>query len=536
MSSQRRQQEGRLSFLEEAQLRAQQQRQAEQPTETPPQRQQRQRERHPLYPATPSPANAAEDARQAWRKHGSQALSQVSEEKRRPQSSQDVVVRIVTAETRVDLSGAHYTTFVISVLFPGFSQSILLEHRYSDFAKLNALLKKNSVKLETSFPNKHWAGRLGQWTPSLALAPSHHEDLVNYRKIQLDLWLVDLVGCYNRKMLPTEVHVQLEEFLSTELKAPCDRDNGLDSVATIQNSLKLMNPLSFTLGSAIRQATHMVQLMCRDGWNESDQSIPLDLLHHAQGLCFLTVFKAGLVVSGKMGTGLLVAKKPDGSWSAPCALGTLGIGYGVQVGGDLTLYLVVLTTKQAVESLGKSSRLTFGAEMGLSIGPVGRGAQLSSSAKLQPAYAYAHSRGLFVGISLEGSVVTTRSDINAKFYGRKVEVQELLHYMPLPKAAEPLYDALEVAIEKDIPSKGLRPSQMWNGCTNNGNGTSPSVSSLPVSYQENSHIIINGVPVKAGQGYGKLLSIQGEGPSPSLDKITKTDFDQSSLFNFDSPS
>jgi len=195
-----------------------------------------------------------------------------------------------------------------------------------------------------------------------------------------------------------------------------------------------------------------------------------------------------------------------------------------------------LTTKQAVESLGKSSRLTFGAEMGLSIGPVGRGAQLLSSAKLQPAYAYAHSRGLFVGISLEGSVVTTRSDINAKFYGRTVEVQELLHYMPLPKAAEPLYDALEVAIEKDIPSKGLRPSQMWNGCTNNGNGTSPSVSSLPVSYQENSHIIINGVPVKAGQGYGKLLSIQGEVPSPSLDKITKTDSDQSSLFNFDSPS
>lgn len=523
-------QEARLSFLEEAQLRAQQQRYAEQHDNVPP----LQRYRHPLLPATPPSANAAEDARQIWRKHGS-GLTQLSEEKRRAQSSHDIVVRIIAAESRDDLSGAAYTVFVISVGFPGFAEPVIVEHRYSEFAKLNALLKTHAVRLESSFPTKHWAGRMGQWTPSLALAPHQHEELVNYRKIQLDVWLVDLIGCYNRKILPREIHVEIEDFLSTEVKAPCDRDIRLEA-STIQTALKLMNPLSYTLGSAIRQATHMVQLICKDGWNESDQSIPLDLLHQAKGLCFLTVFKAGLVVSGKMGTGLILARKSDGSWSAPCALGTVGIGWGAQVGGDLTHYLVVFTTTKAVEALGHSSSLTFGAEMGVAVGPVGRGAHLSSSAKLQPAYAYAHSSGLFVGISLEGSVVTTRSDINAKFYGRKVQVPEVLNYIPQPKAAERLYNALESALEMKIPSKGIRPSQYWNGCTSNENGTSPNVLKMP--NQENSHVIINGVPVASGQGsmgYGNLLSTRGHASSPLLNTISSINSEQYSLFDADSP-
>lgn len=534
MSSQ--QYETRLSFLEEAQLRAQQQRHAEQKNKVTPPPLQRQRQRHPLNPATPSSINTAEDARQEWRKHG-QGLSQLSEEKRRPQSSQDIVVRIITAENRVDLSGAQYTAFIISVLFPGLAGAILVEHRYSEFSKLYALVKKNLIQLETAFPSKHWAGRMGQWTPSLMWAPNQHNELVNFRKIQLDLWLIDLVGCYNRKILPQEVQSEIGEFLSSEWKAPCDRDNSLDT-NSIQGSLKLMNPLSYTLGSAIRQAAHMVQLMCKDGLNESDQSIPLDLLHLAKGLCFLTVVKAGMVLSGRVGTGLVLARKPDGSWSAPCALGTIGIGWGAQVGGDLTHYLVVLTTTNAVEALGHSSSLTFGAEMGIAVGPIGRGAQLSSSAKLQPAYAYAHSRGLFLGISLEGSMVTTRGDINDKFYGRKVEVPEVLQYISHPKAAEPLYEALDSALERDIPSKGIRPSRFWNGCTNSGNGPSPSVSKLPTSNQENSHYIINGVPVSQSQGYteyGNILSTHGEASDPPLNTIDSINSDRSSLFDFDSP-
>lgn len=346
---------------------------------------------------------------------------------------------------------------------PGSNTPNVVEHRYSDFDRLQSTLRKHNVQLEAAFPSKHLAGRIGNWTPSLALAPSQHEDLVSYRKVQLDLWLVELCGAYNRGHLPIPVHREVEVFFSNTANAPCERENDICLNTVVERSLRWSNPLSFTLGSSIRQAAYTIQYMCLGGISNSDQSIPLDLIHQAKGLCFLTVFKAGLVVSGKVGTGLVISRKGDGSWGAPSALGTVGLGWGAQIGGDITHYLVVLTTKEAVDAFSVPSSITLGGEIGVAVGPLGRGAtsHISSSSISQPAYAYAHSHGLFVGISLEGSILKARHDVNTKFYGRPVEVQEILSYMEAPKAAEPLYDALKLALEQDIPKEGLRPSTLF---------------------------------------------------------------------------
>mmetsp|Transcript_9792 Transcript_9792/g.16278 ORF Transcript_9792/g.16278 Transcript_9792/m.16278 type:complete len:533 (+) Transcript_9792:73-1671(+) len=419
---------------------------------------------------TPPPAAVtvdADKARKEWRKHG-ESISQVSEEKRRPQSSADTVVRIIATEDRTDVSGAKFTAYVVSILKPGTSTPVVVEHRYSDFDRLHAILRKHSVKLAVRFPSKSWAGRMGNWTPSLSLAPSQHEDLVSYRKVQLDVWLVDLVGASNRGRLPTVVYQEVQDFLSdTTRKAPCDRENDIDLTTPVERSLRWSNPVSFTLGSSIRQAAYTVQYMCGQGLSDSDQSIPLDLIQRAQGLCFLTVMKAGLVVSGKLGTGVVIARKGASSWSAPSALGTVGVGWGAQIGGDITHYLIVLTSKMAVDALSASASVTLGAELGVAVGPVGRSAtsHISSSAILQPAYAYAHSQGLFAGISLEGSIVKARHDLNTKFYGRSMEVREILTYMDPPKAANPLYDALNTALEQDIPADGIRPFTLFNSCS-----------------------------------------------------------------------
>ena len=97
----------------------------------------------------------------------------------------------------------------------------------------------------------------------------------------------------------------------------------------------------------------------------------------------MTVVKAGLVVSGRIGTGLLVARMDDEGgnnnhrnirWSAPCAVGTVGMGWGALVGADVTHFLVVLTTTQAVQDFVSATSLQLGAEMGLAVGPIGRGA------------------------------------------------------------------------------------------------------------------------------------------------------------------
>jgi len=137
------------------------------------------------------------------------------------------------------------------------------------------------------------------------------------------------------------------------------------------------------------------------------------------------------------------------------------------VGGDITHYLVVLTSREAVKALSGDSSVNLGAELGVAVGPLGRGAHISSSSSLQPAYAYAHSHGFFVGMSLEGSVVATRHDVNAKFYGSSVTPEELLldSAVAPPRAAEPLYHALQVAMETDIPQDSFRPSQLWAKAT-----------------------------------------------------------------------
>jgi len=438
----------------------------------------------------------ASQARKDWRRHGSN-LTQTLEDKRRQTEQQflseggglmrkpgALVVRVVSAEKRVDLSGAKYSSYVIRVQFANPSSppenknnrngsnitSNLVEHRYSEFAKINALFKKHGIVLDDSaaFPSKSWAGRVGNWTPSLTVAPSAHDELVNYRVIQLDCWLVHVVNMYNEGTLPMDAAQALYDFLAAPSKPPCQNTNEVNNTAGKWHP-SWSNPISFTLGSAIRQATRTVQYMCQDPYklNQSDQSIPLDLLHAAQGMCFLTVAKAGLIVSGRIGTGLLVARMddPDGNirWSAPCAIGTVGLGWGALAGADVTHYLVVLTTQKAVQDMCNGKSIQLGAEMGVAVGPIGRGANShlrSGDWTLHPAYAYAHSAGLFVGMSLEGSIVSVRNDVNAKFYGQQVSAPALLT-LAGPKAAEPLYQALDQAMREPIPEDGFRPSTFW---------------------------------------------------------------------------
>jgi hypothetical protein len=162
---------------------------------------------HPLVEDEFSTPHMAFQARKEWRQHG-EGLTQALEDKRKQAEHQllhgdglmrkpgALVVRVISAENRVDLSGANYTAYVIRVQFANPSPtcpenksiSNLVEHRYSEFAKVNSLFKKHGIAMDrnASFPSKNWAGRIGNWTPSLSIAPEKHNELINYRSIQLD--------------------------------------------------------------------------------------------------------------------------------------------------------------------------------------------------------------------------------------------------------------------------------------------------------------------------------------------------------------
>jgi lipid-binding SYLF domain-containing protein len=221
---------------------------------------------------------------------------------------------------------------------------------------------------------------------------------------------------------------------------------------------------------------------------EADHSIPLDLLHCAKGLIFLTVIKAGLVVSGRVGTGLLIARldddEPHQRWSSPCAIGTVGMGWGLLGGADVTHYLVVLTRHEAVEAM-LSGTVQLGTELGIAVGPVGRSSQVSTSADhaqwtVHPAYSYAHSQGFFIGVSLEGSILSTRHDVNAKFYGKSGLSGDQVLDLPPPKAAEPLYEALDRALAAAIPEDGFRPSKLFQDKETAGRHVNPAAAESDV--------------------------------------------------------
>ena len=94
-----------------------------------------------------------------------------------------------------------------------------------------------------------------------------------------------------------------------------------------------------------------------------DNIIPQDILLNAKGLAIFTVVKAGFLFSGRAGTGIVVARLEDGSWSAPSAIGTGGMGFGGQIGAEITDFVIVLNTQAAVKSFCRGGNVTLGGSL-----------------------------------------------------------------------------------------------------------------------------------------------------------------------------
>lgn len=169
-----------------------------------------------------------------------------------------------------------------------------------------------------------------------------------------------------------------------------------------------------------------------------------------QGLAILTVFKAGFLGTARFGSGIVVARLADGSWSAPSAIGTIGGGFGGQIGFELTDFVFILNDANAVKTFAQAGSLTFGGNVSIAAGPVGRNAEAAGAASLRSVagiFSYSKTKGLFAGVSLEGSGMIERRDANEKLYGRRWTARELLGgQVTPPPAAEPLMRVLNSRI------------------------------------------------------------------------------------------
>jgi hypothetical protein len=113
------------------------------------------------------------------------------------------------------------------------------------------------------------------------------------------------------------------------------------------------------------------------------------------GLAVFQVIKAGFVFSGKAGSGVVIARLPDGSWSAPSCIATGGLGWGLQIGADITDFVIVLNSEDAVRAFSLGGNMTIGGNISASAGPIGTGGSVAASlAHPAPMFSYSKSKGM----------------------------------------------------------------------------------------------------------------------------------------------
>ncbi|KAI0075986.1 DUF500-domain-containing protein [Panus rudis PR-1116 ss-1] len=212
--------------------------------------------------------------------------------------------------------------------------------------------------------------------------------------------------------------------------------------------MKFNTPLPQPLPKECIKAAKIFKSFVDSGNNGLDGVIPRNILENAKGFAIFTIFKAGFLFSARAGSGVVIAKLEDGTWSAPSAIGTAGLGVGGQAGAEMTDFLVVLNSRSAVRQFMAAGSLTLGGNLSIAVGPLGRNGEaigaLNSSGKVAAMYSYSKTRGLFGGVSVEGSVIVERQDANAQAYHSDVTAKMLLSgAVPPPEWAMPLIKTLE---------------------------------------------------------------------------------------------
>jgi SH3 domain-containing YSC84-like protein 1 len=169
------------------------------------------------------------------------------------------------------------------------------------------------------------------------------------------------------------------------------------------------------------------------------EGIPQELLDKAECIIVLpSVKKLALGIGGSYGRGAMVCRTGanfSGPWSAPVMMALEGGSWGLQIGGEATDFVLLMMNPRAVNAVLRS-KVKLGANATAAAGPKGRSAQAATDASLRAEIlTYSRSRGLFAGISLEGSTLRPDGGANENLYGRRMSAKRLVQ-QPGPGAAK----------------------------------------------------------------------------------------------------
>ncbi|KAJ3196399.1 DUF500 super, partial [Dinochytrium kinnereticum] len=123
------------------------------------------------------------------------------------------------------------------------------------------------------------------------------------------------------------------------------------------------SPIPQDVAAECKKCAKIMNQFIKPATKGLDQIIPPDIISQAKGIAILSVVKAGFLFSGRGGAGLVVARLEDGSWSAPSAIGTAGFGAGGQIGIEVTDFVIILNTADAVKAFSMGGNVTLGGNL-----------------------------------------------------------------------------------------------------------------------------------------------------------------------------
>src|SRR5579864_2731800 len=159
-------------------------------------------------------------------------------------------------------------------------------------------------------------------------------------------------------------------------------------------------------------------------------NIPQDLIDKSRCvLVFPSVVKAAFVVGGSYGRGTMVCRTGhdlSGPWGAPAMMALEAGSVGFQIGGQATDFVILVMNPRGVDSL-LHSKVKLGADASIAAGPKGRDAQASTDVTFRAEMlSYSRARGVFAGVSLEGSTLRPDNDANRRLYGRDINAEQII--------------------------------------------------------------------------------------------------------------
>jgi lipid-binding SYLF domain-containing protein len=161
-------------------------------------------------------------------------------------------------------------------------------------------------------------------------------------------------------------------------------------------------------------------------FSKMKESIPHDLIAQYKGIVIIPrLINAGLGIGGKRGKGVAMVKLPDGKWSDPVFVTLTGGSIGAQIGVQ-SVDLILVFRHQGVLAKVKNGDFTIGGDISAAAGPVGRSTSANTDYKLEAeVYSYSRSRGLFAGISINGSSLAIDKSATHNFYGNSLSSPEI---------------------------------------------------------------------------------------------------------------